>query len=125
MANGMHIGVPLRCEICNTMTNGHGLHGYILCAFCKRKFVNVPKGENMLKCHFCRRKSEITFEYDLQRNNNVSKKCVPVCRHHFDELYTMTYSNIESNYLSVGQKEYISIKRLESQLGVINTIQFK
>lgn len=33
---------PLRCEICNTMTNGFECKGHILCAHCLAKYDNIP-----------------------------------------------------------------------------------
>lgn len=77
---------------------------------------------NKKKCHFCVKKSDIIFRYDL---NDNCERYVLVCRTHFGKLCIMTYVNNNLDYLPVGQKEYISIKHLESQLNVVNTIQFK
>lgn len=78
------------------------------------------------RCHFCECLVKAKFEYDVRGNvDSANRKSVPVCRTHFNVLCNMTYPHSESDYFPVGQKEYISVKRLESQLDVINTIQFK
>jgi hypothetical protein len=33
---------PLRCELCNNMTNGYQCKGYVICAYCKCKYDHVP-----------------------------------------------------------------------------------
>jgi hypothetical protein len=30
------------CQICNGMTNGYGLHGYITCVYCHKKYEHIP-----------------------------------------------------------------------------------
>jgi hypothetical protein len=79
----------------------------------KEKEKEKPKN-----CHYCDEEADHKFEYKISYRKNV-----PVCQPHFKELCDMTYPNKES-HLPVGQKEYVSIKRLESKLHVINTIQF-
>jgi hypothetical protein len=70
-------------------------------------------------CHFCEREKKTWFLYDLHNgihDNQRSK--IPVCGIHFNKLCNMSYANEEQPYLSAGQKEYISVKRLELKLGV-------
>jgi hypothetical protein len=77
------------------------------------------------------KKKDTVFCYDLRVKHipgeiRDNRQRVNVCRDHFSKLCDMAYcTDNTDDYLPVGQKEYIVIKRLESQLGVINTIQFK
>ena len=78
------------------------------------------------KCHFCNKEHYGKFMYDVR--NSLSKDTrskILVCRHHLYILYKTCYEEEKLNYLPVGQREYIAIKHLESQLNVSNTIQFK
>lgn len=78
-------------------------------------------------CHFCRRSKKTDFLYDLHHGiHNSRRSKIPVCGTHFNELCNMTYTkDDEQTYLSDGQKEYVSVRRLESKLDVSNTIHSK
>jgi hypothetical protein len=79
-----------------------------------------------LRCHFCKEQTDIGKVFEYLDINNSEKKCIPVCNTHFDDLcnstYTYTKTNNRLGFLPDSQKEYISIKRLELQFGVIDTI---
>ena len=80
--------------------------------------------------HFCQKESKTKFLYNLHGNiDRIDRESVSVCQAHFGDLCSMAYTSDHkfsiANYFSDGQKEYVAIKRLESQLDVIDTIQFK
>ena len=71
------------------------------------------------KCHFCNRDLNSWFLFDLHNEIDSSNRSqIPVCGIHFDKLCNMTYVDSEQSYLSAGQKEYISVKKLEKKLGI-------
>jgi hypothetical protein len=79
------------------------------------------------QCHFCNSNSLFVFQFDLFKGTiDDTKRSVPVCNTHFQELCDTVYTVLNNNYkhLPTGQREYVAVKHLESKLGVKNTIQF-
>lgn len=71
------------------------------------------------KCHYCDRENVTWFLYDLNDDiDSTNRSKIPVCGVHFNKLCDMTYVNGKQAFLSAGQKEYVSVKRLERELGI-------
>jgi hypothetical protein len=73
-------------------------------------------------CHYCDREQVTLFLYDL--NNSIDtedRSKIPVCGIHFNKLCNMSYTtagNSRCDYLSSGQQEYVSVRKLEKLLGI-------